>query len=444
MVQTGGQTAVKLIQGLEKAGLRLYGTSSAAIDRVEDRELFYRWLNELEIPHIPGATAASPEEVFALAEKLGYPLLLRPSYVIGGQGMMVVHSPAQLATVMATYDQYGVTEAAYPLLLDRFMEGIEVEVDAVTDGRDVVIHVLVQHVERAGVHSGDSISFLPAIDLPDEVRDRLVDYTERMARSLSHKGLLNIQFVIHDGEVRVLEVNPRASRTVPIVSKVTGVPMIEWATRVQMGEALADFAPTGLLPPPPIVAVKAPVFSAAKLPGVDPVLGPNMKSTGEVLGMGSTPEIAMKKVLPSAVGAPLPELNSRTRVLLSVSDVKKHELGSLVRELSAKGVSLYGTPGTARYILQQWGVEVKSLTEEEWTEWLKANGDKVVVNVATRGNDPKRAGYRLRRACLAWQVPCFTSLETFLWYVRIAEEPTPVEQALVPITATGWKEVVRP
>jgi carbamoyl-phosphate synthase large subunit len=444
MVQTGGQTAVKLIQGLEKAGLRLYGTSSDAIDRVEDREKFYRWLNELEIPHIPGATAASHEEVFAMAEKLGYPLLLRPSYVIGGQGMMVVHSPDQLATVMATYDQYGVTEAAYPLLLDRFMEGIEVEVDAVTDGRDVVIPVVVQHVERAGVHSGDSISFLPAIDLSDAIRDRLIDYTERMARSLSHKGLLNIQFVIHDGVVRVLEVNPRASRTVPIVSKVTGVPMIEWATRVQMGEPLADFAPTGLLPPPPIVAVKAPVFSAAKLPGVDPVLGPNMKSTGEVLGMGSTPKIAMKKVLPLAVGAPLPELNSRTRVLLSVSDVKKHELGSLVRKLSSKGVSLYGTPGTARYILQQWGVEVKSLTEAEWTEWLKADGDKVVVNVATRGNDPKRAGYRLRRACLAWQVPCFTSLETFLWYVRIAKEPTSVEQALVPITATGWKEVVQP
>jgi carbamoyl-phosphate synthase large subunit len=264
-----------------------------------------------------------------------------------------------------------------------------------------------------------------------------------MARSLSHKGLLNIQFVVHDGEVRVLEVNPRASRTVPIVSKVTGVPIIEWATRVQLGESLADFAPTGLLPPPPIVAVKAPVFSAAKLPGVDPVLGPNMKSTGEVLGMGPTPEIAMKKVLPFAVGVPLPALDSHTRVFLSVSDVKKNELGFLVRELSAKGVSLYGTPGTAHYIQHQWGIEVKSLTEEEWTEWLKSDGDKVVVNVATRGNDPKRAGYRLRQACLAWQVPCFTSLETFCWYVRIAEEPTPVEHALVPIFATGWKEVVQ-
>jgi len=200
--------------------------------------------------------------------------------------MQVVHSREELAEVMDAFDAYSLSEKAFPLLLDRFLEGMEVEVDAVTDGRDVMIPVLIQHVERAGVHSGDSISLLPALDLTASQKEAIAEYTRRIARALPHRGLLNIQFIVRGDEVYCLEVNPRASRTVPVVSKVMGVPMIGWATRVQLGESLRSFAPTGLLPPPEIFAAKGPVFSAAKLPGVDPALGPSMKSTGEVLGLG--------------------------------------------------------------------------------------------------------------------------------------------------------------
>ncbi|MEW9031146.1 MAG: carbamoyl-phosphate synthase (glutamine-hydrolyzing) large subunit [Planifilum fimeticola] len=440
LVQYGGQTAVNLIRGLEEAGLPVLGTSAEVAAAVEDRKRFTDLLLKLDIPHIPGATASTRDEVLPLADRLGYPLLLRPSFVIGGQGMQVVHSREELAEVMDTFDAYSLSEKAFPLLLDRFLEGLEVEVDAVTDGRDVMIPVLIQHVERAGVHSGDSISLLPALDLTANQRDAIVEYTHRIARALPHRGLLNIQFIVQGDEVYCLEVNPRASRTVPVVSKVMGVPMVGWATRVQLGESLRSFAPTGLLPPPDVFAAKGPVFSAAKLPGVDPALGPSMKSTGEVLGLGDSPEEAVAKVLPSVAGSPLPRLGPGVTVGLSVADKAKPDLEGIVPDLLRRGVSLRATPGTARWIADRWGASVGELEPDEWTNWLRGEGAKMVLNIPGSGGDARRSGFRLRQACLGWQVPCFTSIDTFRWVIRTQEADRGHASPLLPLQAINRKE----
>lgn len=440
LVQYGGQTAVQLIKGLEEAGLPVLGTSADVAAAVEDRRRFTELLLRLGIPHIPGSTASSRDEVLPLADRLGYPLLLRPSFVIGGQGMQVVHSREELEKVMDTFDAYSLPEEAFPLLLDRFLEGTEVEVDAVTDGRDVVIPVLIQHVERAGIHSGDSLSLLPAWDLTEGQRRAIVDYTFRIARALPHRGLLNIQFIVRDDRVYCLEVNPRASRTVPVVSKVTGVPMIRWATRVQLGESLRSFAPTGLLSPPDLFAAKGPVFSSSKLPGVDPALGPSMKSTGEVLGLGESPEEAVAKVLPSMIGSPLPRLGPEVSVGLSVADKAKPELENVVPDLLRLKVTLYATPGTARWIRERWGPVVEALKPEQWTAWLKEAGEKMVVNIPGREGDVRRKGYHLRQACLSWQVPCLTSMDTFRWVIRTQEADRGRPSPPRPLQAINRKE----
>lgn len=440
LVQYGGQTAVKLIRGLEEAGLPVLGTSAEVAAAVEDRRRFTELLLRLDIPHIPGATAASRDEVLPLADRLGYPLLLRPSFVIGGQGMKVVHNREELAELMDTFDAYSLSEEAYPLLLDRFLEGLEVEVDAVTDGRDVTIPVLIQHAERAGVHSGDSLSLLPALDLTEGQRRAIVDYTLRIARALPHRGLLNIQFIVQDDKVYCLEVNPRASRTVPIVSKVMGVPMIRWATRVQLGESLRSFAPTGLLPPPEIFAAKGPVFSVAKLPGVDPALGPSMKSTGEVLGLGESPEEAVAKVLPSMIGGPLPRLGPGVSVGLSIADKAKPELEKIVPALLRLGVSLFATSGTARWIQKRWGDCVEELRPERWKAWLREEKAKMVVNIPGSGGDARRKGFQLRQECLSSQVPCFTSLDTFQWVIRTREADRGCTSLPLPLQDINRKE----
>lgn len=344
LAQYGGQTSVRLIRGLEEAGVNVLGTSADIIDQVEDRQRFYGLLNQLEIPHIPGETAHSSNEALQSAEKLGYPLLIRPSYVIGGQGMQVVRDREELKEVLDWFTD-SLPKEAYPILLDRFVEGMEVEVDAVTDGKDLAIPTLVQHVEKAGVHSGDSLSILSAPDLTDEQKNRIVDYTRRIVRKLSHKGLLNIQFVLDDTNVYVLEVNPRASRTVPVISKVTGVPMVEWATRVQWGEPLYTFAPLGLMEKCGMKAVKGPVFSSVKLPGAEPALGPEMRSTGEILGIGATLEEAVAKVLPFAVNGSLPPFGPGTHLLLSVSDAMKEELDESLAGFVQRGVHLTATEG---------------------------------------------------------------------------------------------------
>ncbi|SDW44398.1 carbamoyl-phosphate synthase large subunit [Marininema mesophilum] len=441
LVQYGGQTAIKLIQGLEEAGCKILGTSAEAIDRVEDRERFYELLSECSIPHIPGRTATTAEDVMHLAEELGFPILIRPSYVIGGQGMQVVRNAAQLATLINAVDN-GWTEDVFPLLLDRYVEGIEVEVDAVTDGRDFVIPTMVQHVERAGVHSGDSLSILATPDLNEEQRKKVIEYTTRLVRSLPHAGLLNIQLVVTPEEVFVLEVNPRASRTIPVISKVTGVPMVDWATRVQLGESLASFAPVGLMSAPERWAVKGSVFSGAKLPNVDPALGPEMKSTGEVLGLGDSLEEAVAKVLPWTMGATLPVLQPGTGMLLSVADSQKENLATLLPEIVRKGVTLFATPGSANWLHQELDLEATVLTREDLLDWFRTSMPKLVFNLPTQGGDSLRDGFYLRQMAMEWQVPCFTSPDTFRLFIQTEKWRSLSTWTLNPLIANERKEMM--
>ncbi|MGE5704218.1 MAG: carbamoyl phosphate synthase large subunit, partial [Clostridia bacterium] len=279
MVQFGGQTAINLAQPLAEAGMTIMGTALSSIDMVEDRELFYQMLNELGIPHIPGRGVESLSDAVQTANEIGYPVLLRPSYVIGGQGMVVVQDEQELTTAVQSWLDNQLMKSFFPLLVDKYIPGMEVEVDAVCDGTDVLVPGIFQHVEKAGVHSGDSMALFPAPGLTEAQKATLVSYTERIAKKMQAVGLINIQFVVAGDVIYVLEVNPRASRTVPIVSKVVKVPMVELAVRAQLGEKLADMGfGTGLLPDIPFAVVKAPVFSTIKLNGVDPVLGPEMKS----------------------------------------------------------------------------------------------------------------------------------------------------------------------
>lgn len=438
LVQYGGQTAVQLVRGLEEAGLSILGTSADIIDSVEDRRRFYSLLRELEIPHIPGMTANTLQEALQAADQLGYPLLLRPSYVIGGQGMQVVRKQEQLEAAMTRYLR-SLPEQAYPILLDRFVEGMEVEVDAVTDGKDLLIPTVVQHVERAGVHSGDSLSILAAPHLSEKQRETVVEFTGRIARALSHAGLINIQFVVEGETVYVLEVNPRASRTIPVISKVTGLPLVEWATRVQLGESLASFAPLGLQPAPPRWAVKGPVFSTPKLPGVDPALGPEMRSTGEVLGLGGTLEEAMAKVLPLAFNGPLPPVTAGTRLFLSISD-DSGETGEWASLLIRQGIRLFATPRTAEVLGKRRQVPVETVTPDRWEDWFRQGGPSLLFSPATGGEGQE--GFRLRQMALEWEVPCFTSPDTLQWWIRIGRAGKPKDVPVIPLYRTKEKEVV--
>lgn len=428
LLQYGGQTAVKLVAALEAHGLPVLGTCQEAIDQVEDRDRFYTLLKRLSIPHIPGITVTDKNLVYEAAEQLGFPLLLRPSYVIGGQGMHIIRSATQLEQLLETEDAFH--PDAYPLLLDRYFEGTEIEVDAVTDGQDVTIPLLIEHVEKAGVHSGDSTAFLPAVDVADDFKQKIVYYTERIARALPHKGLLNIQFVIWNDQVYVLEVNPRASRTAPIVSKVTGHPLLLWATQVQLGEPLAQVAPLGLLPQPNGYAVKAPVFSTAKLPGIDAAIGPNMQSTGEVIGLGATAMEAMAKVLPWSVPGLTDDLwadSQEQEILLSLCDSKKQTALPVLQRLVQKGFRLIATPGTAA-ALRENGVTVRMCTWKEAKEALAQDRIKAVINTPTQSGEQSREGFQLREQALQYNIPLFLSLDMLEWSLRVAEHP-PVRTA---------------
>lgn len=418
IVQYGGQTAIQLTTALEANGLTVLGTSAETIARVEDREQFYTMLRQLAIPHIVGETAACAADVLPIAAELGYPLLVRPSYVIGGQGMQIVHSEGQLRHLL---QRESYQPSAYPLLCDRYVEGEEIEIDVVTDGCDVAIPLFIRQVEKAGVHSGDSIAFFGAEGIAESVQRDIVTYTENIARALQHKGVLNIQFVVDGDTVYVLEVNARASRTVPLVSKVTGYPILLWATRVQLGEKLADFAPCGLLKEPRGFAVKAPVFSAEKLRGIDAAPSPNMRSTGEVIGLGATPEEAFGKAVPEVRA--LWDGDGATGVLFSVCDSKKAALVPFAQQLHDRGVPLFATAGTAT-ALRAHGLKVTACSLEEALGHIAAARIRAVVNVPTQGGEADRAGFRLREQCLLHGVPLFYSLETLAWSLRVPQEQT--------------------
>ncbi|MGQ9557478.1 MAG: carbamoyl-phosphate synthase large subunit [Desulfurispora sp.] len=405
IVQFGGQTAINLAADLHAAGVCILGTPVESIDAAEDREKFSALLKELQIPQSEGATACTVQEARRIAEQLGYPVLVRPSYVLGGRAMEIVYNTAELLKYMETAVQ---VSPRHPVLVDKYILGREVEVDAIGDGRDVFIPGIMEHIERAGVHSGDSMAVYPPQTLSPEVQRQIVDYTLRIARRLAVCGLINIQYVVAGEQVFVLEVNPRASRTVPVLSKVTGVPMVQVATRAMLGRRLSEMGyRPGLGPLPDLITVKAPVFSFEKLDQVDVSLGPEMKSTGEVMGIAPRLPQALYKAMLSA-GL---RISAGGEMLVSLADRDKPEALPLVRGFAALGYRLYATPGTA-VALAAGGLGVQVVYEQDVPELIRSGRVNLVLNTPTRGKEPGRPGFTLRRAAAGYKIPCLTSLDT--------------------------------
>lgn len=411
LVQFGGQTAVNVAEALEKAGIKILGTSTESIDKLEDREQFYQVLGELGIPHIKGETVHRIGELKAAAQKLGFPILVRPSYVIGGQSMFLFYHPEELDAYIRGRD---FRAQSFPLLVDRYVPGLECEVDAISNGEQVVIPGVFEHIERAGVHSGDSVAVFPSHTLSDKVKRVIAGDTQKICRSLQVKGLINIQFVIAGETVYVLEVNPRASRTVPIISKVSGIPMVEKAVFVQLGDHLdSPRQPDGYCEAPPFYSVKVPVFSYSKLTGVDPVLGPEMKSTGEQLGMGKTVEEALEKAFFHGKTNPFRTVAEKNIILCSVTDRERKESLPIVRRLADKGFILAATVQTAAFYRQN-GVAAEAIEEDR--EAIKAllSGEKTaaVINIPTQGRNRRSFGFSIRETALRFSVPIFTCMDT--------------------------------
>ncbi len=410
IVQFGGQTAINLAKPLEQAGFHIIGTSVDAIDVAEDREHFDKLLTQLQIPKPPGRTAFSVEAAAAIATEVGFPVLVRPSYVLGGRAMEIVYSQEELFSYMQRAVQI---TPEHPVLVDRYLVGQEFEVDAICDGSEVLIPGIMEHVERAGVHSGDSIAVYPAQTLTQEQTEQMVDYTRRLALALGVKGLVNIQYVLHEGQVYVIEVNPRSSRTVPYLSKVTGVPMVNLATKCALGKSLAELGyQGGLLPTAGLVAVKAPVFSFGKLLDVDVSLGPEMKSTGEVLGVDKDFSVALYKAL-LAAGTQFPKQGT---VLATIADRDKVEALPIIEGLVELGYQVCATKGTAAF-LQKQGIHVMAVNKvgegkETIVDLIKANRINLVINTISRGKEPQRDGFKIRRSAVEHGIPCLTSMDT--------------------------------
>lgn len=422
VVQFGGQTAINLADKLASYGVKILGTSLEDIDRSENRDKFEQALKELDIPQPEGDTAVSTEGALEIARRLGFPVLVRPSYVLGGRAMEIVYNEEELKHYMEN-----AVEASpdHPVLIDRYLTGQEVEVDAICDGENVLIPGIMEHIERAGVHSGDSISVYPPQKLTEEQINTIVDYTTRLAKGLNIIGLMNIQYVISRGQVYVIEVNPRSSRTVPFLSKITNIPMANIATKAILGKSIIEQGyPTGLAKEQPGVFVKVPVFSFAKLRRVDITLGPEMKSTGEVMGKDETLEKALYKGLVAA-GT---EVKTYGTVLFTVADKDKEEAVALAKRLARVGYRIIATEGTAAKFkeagiltetVEKIGGKGKTLID------IIQNGEaQVVINTLTKGKQPARDGFRIRRESVENGVPCFTSLDTAEAMVRVIESMT--------------------
>lgn len=406
IVQFGGQTAINLAEPLAKAGIPILGTPVEAIDKAEDREKFLQVLRKLDIPLPPGSTAFSTEHALSIARSIEYPVLVRPSYVLGGRAMEIVHNDQELIEYMAAAVK---VSRQHPVLIDKYISGKEVEVDGICDGDSVVIPGIMEHVERAGVHSGDSFAIYPPQTLSHSVKEQIVDSSIRIARELGIKGLFNIQFVIDkDNKLYVLEVNPRASRTVPVLSKVTGIPMVALATKVMLGHSLAEMGyKTGLIPESPLVTVKGPVFSFSKLSAVDVFLGPEMKSTGEVMGTDTTYAKALRKAL-IASGMTIPEEGN---ILFSVAHRNKEEAATIAAKMHNMGFVLYATEETADYFSSK-NLPVHRVKKDHAVQLLKNGYIHLVINTPTRGKDPHRTGFIIRRTSMEFNIPCITSLDT--------------------------------
>lgn len=416
LVQFGGQTAINLSDGLEKAGMNIMGTSLASIEAAEDRDKFYRMLQKLGVPHIPGETVMGFEDAKETAAEIGYPVLIRPSYVIGGRGMVVVQDETQLAGYLEKLEKDSQGTRIFPLLIDRFIHGYEAEIDVVCDGEDVLIPGIFQHVERAGVHSGDSIAVFPGPDFDKDTRLKIEQYTKLISSELQVKGIMNIQFVLSEDkrDLYVLEVNPRASRTVPIASKVTGVPLIDLATKVQMGIPLKGQEwKLGLHEPVPYYAVKMPVFSTTKLPGVDPLLGPEMKSTGEAIGLGRTLETAMRKAFgwnENSAGT----LRSEEPVYLEMNDLEK--ASGLIASLRETKIPVHASPETTE-LLEKAGVTVEeTVTLEKAADYCLDN--KFSLICSTTHPEENQQAKTLREAALLSDTLCMTAAETLTAFLQ--------------------------
>ena len=422
VVQFGGQTAINLAAALVERGVRILGTSLESLDQAEDRDKFEQALGMLKIPQPKGKTAFSVNEAVNIASDIGYPVLVRPSYVLGGRAMEIVYEESELLYYM----EHAVkVNPEHPVLVDRYLVGKEIEVDAISDGVDVLIPGIMEHIERAGVHSGDSIAVYPSQNVSLELKEKIVDYTTRLAKGLRIIGLLNIQYVIYDNEVYVIEVNPRSSRTVPFLSKITNVPMANVATKVILGQNLKALGYNGgLVPEKAGVYVKVPVFSFAKLRRVDISLGPEMKSTGEVMGKDFTVEKALYKGL-VASGMEMKEYGT---VLLTVADKDKEEALRLAKRFANIGYTLIATKGTATFLLQH-GVKaaiVAKIGSESPTllDVIRQGKAQMIINTLTKGKQPQRDGFRIRRESVENGVPCLTSLDTASAILGVLESMT--------------------
>ena len=410
VVQFGGQTAIKLTRHLSDMGVNILGTSADMIDAAEDRERFDEVLEKCGIPRPAGHTVMTTEEAVKAAESLGYPVLLRPSYVLGGQNMIIAHSEADVVEYMGIITSHMIEN---PVLIDKYMMGTEVEVDAICDGKDFLIPGIMEHIERAGVHSGDSISVYPAQNLSKKIRETIIEYTGRLAKELNVIGLVNIQYVVYNNQVYVIEVNPRSSRTVPYISKVTGIPMVDIATKIMFGATLKELGyESGLYPEGDYVAVKVPVFSFEKLQDVDTMLGPEMKSTGECLGIAHNFEDALLKGL---VGAGY-DLKKEGGVFISVRDTDKSEIVAIADKFSRMGFELYGTSGTASYLNKNMIATnlVRKISEPEPNTITLLESGKIhyVISTSAKGRLPARDSVKLRRKSVERSICSLTAIDT--------------------------------
>lgn len=421
IVQFGGQTAINLAEPLVKNGVKILGTSIEDLDRAEDRDQFEQVLKKLGIPQPVGDTATSSEEAVIIADRIGYPVLVRPSYVLGGRAMEIVENQADLEDYMANAVK---ASPEHPVLVDRYMLGKECEVDAICDGKTVLIPGIMEHIERAGVHSGDSMAVYPPQTFSPEIIATIEDYTRKLALGMNCIGMMNIQFVIHEEQVYVIEVNPRASRTVPFLSKITNIPMAQIATKAILGTSLEELGyQDGLYPESKLVHVKAPVFSFTKLQKVDTYLGPEMKSTGEVMGSDRSLEKALYKAF-EASGLHLPDYGG---VLFTVADEHKEEALDLAQRFTDVGYSLIATAGTAKYLAEN-GLNAKVIakisesSEDNVVEMIRRGEAQVVINTMDKNRqNTSEDGFIIRREAVEHGVPLFTSLDTANAILRVME-----------------------
>jgi len=411
LVQFGGQTAINLAKAVIDAGFEILGTSLEGIDGAENREHFESILESLHIARPSGVAVTSLEKAKVAAKELGYPVLLRPSYVLGGRAMQIVEQEEELC---GFWQEVQKASEDKPVLIDRYIQGTEVEVDAISDGEEVIIPGIMEHLERAGVHSGDSMAVFPPRSLNGKITYDLADITKKLAVALKVKGLINIQYVIQDEKIYVIEVNPRSSRTIPFLSKVTGVPMVELATRAALGEKVTDMEyGHGLLPEPTYSAVKAPVFSFGKMHQVEPSLGPEMKSTGEVMGIDFNYSGALYKAL-LASGM---KIETKGKVLITVANRDKEEALKQALRFEALGYTILSTEGTAEYF---WDRGLRSLmvanklshTRPTILDLVQHGQIQIILNTLTKGREPERDGFKIRRKAVERNIPCFTALDT--------------------------------